>query len=91
MGTLGIRLLVVCKARKPACWEYGMLFSRREFLERMVLVREIVFCSLTRYRILGQMLGQVGAKLLLGQGDNLVGTLSGVSACSGVGGWIRKA
>ena len=73
MGTLGIRLLAVCIARKPACWEYGMLFSRRELLERMVLVDEIVFCSLTRYRILGQMLGQVGAKLLLGQGDIPVG------------------
>ena len=73
MGTLGIRLLVVCKARKPACWEYGMLFSRREFLKEKVLIGEIVFCSLTRYRILGQMLGQVGAKLLLGQGDIPVG------------------
>lgn len=50
-----------------------MLFSRREFWEEMVLVGEIVFCSLTRYRILGQMLGQVGAKLLLWQGDIPVG------------------
>ncbi|KAF0227448.1 MAG: hypothetical protein FD175_2791 [Beijerinckiaceae bacterium] len=75
-----------------------MLFSRREFWEEMVLVGEIVFCSLTRYRILGQMLGQVGAKLLLGQGDIAVGdplgrasVWCGVVWCGGVGGWMRRA